>query len=112
MSREEQVKAFTALAEKLESVSGCKLWITESITDQGFDRHGTTHASFGFTLKQTSWRFSGGRLMLDGTEDELYEVSPQIVDCRIDASHIEVVEYMGSNTNGHQLQRRTKIVIK
>ncbi len=112
MSTEEQRKSFITLAEKLELLVGNRLWITESITDRGYDRHGTTNAAFGFTLKQTNWRISGSRLMLNGTGNELYEISSLILNCRIDVSEIEVEELLCSGTTGNQIKRKTKIEIR
>ena len=87
MSREEQEQAFINLAKKLESLTGSRLWINESITNRGYDRHGTTNVASGFVLRQTNWRINGGRLMLSGTEDELYEISSQILNCQIGDWH-------------------------
>ena len=112
MNQEQRVEALIALHIHLETLVGKNLVLTESITDREFDRHGTTMTIFSFTLKSVTGRISGGRLMLNGLNEELYEISPSIIDSRISNNIIEVVEILGVSVIDTPLKRQTRIETK
>ncbi len=113
MDKEERKEKVIKLIQQLESLVGRTLWVTQRITDRDFDQHGTTGLHFRFTLKHVTWRLSGFRIMLDGTQDEWYEISIDAIEtCRIEPDQIEILETLGISVINTKLQRLTEIKVR
>lgn len=107
----DQAAFIVAVHRRLEAWVGTELTIQESITDQDYDRHGTSTVCFRLQLTNVCWRISGARMMLSGIGDSGYEFGTRgsagtLADCTI-----EVIEQLGRAATGTQIQRRTQISI-
>jgi hypothetical protein len=100
---------FEDLVNKLQSLVGMQVWITESLSRNrqiGHDRHFATRSTFMLTLDHVSWTLSGSSLHLDGTEGFLYCLSVEhIVQFRTDElERLIIVEQFERKT-----ERKTEI---
>ncbi len=97
------------LSNRLHSLIGKRVWITESLSRNrhaGHDRHFATLSRFMMTIEHASWTISGSNFYLDGAGGFSYSISSEhIVYFDIDdKGHLIIVEQFESKT-----ERKTEL---
>jgi hypothetical protein len=118
MTHQQQLLEWTeSIIEITEKWKDKKINVQISLTDRDFDRHGTTYTYFSMIFKSCFMRISGGRLMFDGTNNELVEIAVgDIITVDFlennEKNEIIVLEKLGKNNLGHDIIRRVKLILK
>jgi hypothetical protein len=98
--KNQQVAFYEQLKSVLDSYVNKKLRFSENISSvyMNYDRHFTTSNRFTFQLESTSFRFSGARFGLVGTNGELYEIDVmRTYSGDIDEKAITIIESLSKD---------------
>ena len=122
MTRPQQLLNWTeSIVETTEQWKNKKISVQITLTERDFDRHGSSYTHFSMIFKSCFMRTSGGRLMFDGTDNELVEVAVgdliavdflENTENNNAKNEISMTEKIGKNNFGHDIIRRVRLILK
>lgn len=101
------------ILNSLQTTVGKEIAVRIILTDRNFDRHGSTYSEFRMNVDEVLSRFSGGRIMISGT-NSLVEMDVKRVQEYFEESSKEIrwIEQLtGEQTKGNTLLRSVTLSI-
>ncbi len=111
-SQQQFIQWIESIIKITEKWKNKKINIDINLTDRNFDRHGSSCIYFSMIFNSFSIRTSGVRMMFDGKNNELVEVSTDfLIEVKITESKIKneiiLTEKLGKNDLHQNIFRRT-----
>ena len=100
-----------SILTSLQKTVGWDIEVRIALTDRHFDRHGTTYTEFRMKVEEVHSRFSGGRIMISGTNSLIEMDIKRVQEYREDSGNMFrwVERLSGQHSEGSPILRSVSL---